>query len=322
MQRAAGDAPFNPHEIHAMCRERGPDAAIGALADLQHDAVGHEQLERLGLGRGAIAHRLKLGRLHRHLPGAYTVGGAGLGREGRLMAAVLSLGHGAVISHRSAADLWGIRKTATAIIEVTLERRVGPRASVYQHESRLPSDERTTRDRIPVTTPGRTLIDLAAVLSPTALERALERAEGLRITHRVPLSELLSRYPRRPGTRTLRELLTRSRAKPTRDELEARFQEFLSDAGFPRPSINVPLHLNGRWLELDCLWAPQRLVVELDGYETHGTRAAFVRDRRRDRLLEAAGFAVIRVTWWDLDPGEHRAALERDLHLLLRRSAA
>ena len=238
------------------------------------------------------------------------------------MAAVLSAGADAVISYQSAGELWGVRRSGSAAIDVTVPRKLRPRPGLRFHLSSLPDDERDTVDGISVTTVGRALIDLAGILSPSALQRVVERVEALQLTHEVPVSELLLRYPQRPGTGKLRAVLAQPLVNPTRSELENRFQEFLHDAGFRRPEINALVNVRGTWLELDCIWRRQKLVVELDGYETHGTRAAFARDRRRDRLLEAAGFTVIRVTWWDLDPGEHRAALERDLHLLLQRAAA
>jgi len=195
-------------------------------------------------------------------------------------------------------------------------------AGLRFHRSPLPYDERNTVDGISATTVGRTLIDLAGILSRSALERAVERVEALRLTHEVPVSELLLRYPRRPGTGKLRAVLAQPLANPTRSELENRFQEFVRCAGFDRPEINALVNLGGHWWELDCLWRPARLVVELDGHESHGTSAAFVRDRRKDRLLEAAGLRVIRVTWWDLEREDERAALERDLRLLLTGVAA
>jgi hypothetical protein len=322
MDGARPVGPYVPHDIHAKRREHGLDTAISALADRQERVVGREQLSELGVGRGALAYRVKLGRLHPQLPGAYSVGGRKLTKEGRLIAAVLSLGPGTVISHRTAADLWGIRPCASPLIEVTRPRRVRPRPGVRQHESALPDDEIETVLGIPVTSPGRTLLDTAAALSEPRTARALERTEVLRITHRVPLSALSLRHPRHPGAQMLAKLARQALNNPTRAELENRFQEFIHETGLPPPEINASLLLDGHWVEADCLWRTEQFVVELDGYETHGTRAAFIRDRRKDRRLRAAGFTVMRLTWWDLDTGDERDAVERELRRSLDRAAA
>src|SRR5206468_4058016 len=148
---------------------------------------------------------------------------------------------------------------------------------------------------IPVTTVARTLLDLAAILPRPQLERAIERAEALRLSDTVPLDALLKRHPGRRGTAALREILEKG-APPalTRSELEERFLTFLDAHGLPRPEVNVDLHLPDRWIQPDFLWRDQRLIVELDGRETHGTRAAFEHDRERDRILQAHGWRVIR----------------------------
>ena len=322
MPSRRSDAWNIPHEIHAERSKHGVDAAIALLADRQHAVVAHRQMKELGVGRGAIAHRVKRRRLHPQLPGTYSVGRTRLQREGRLTAAVLSAGPGAVISHRSAADLWGIRLTASAQIDVTVPRRTRPRPAVRVHVSRLPDDEMETVLGIPVTSPGRTLLDLAATLPPSGVERALERTEALKLNHIVPMSELLARHPRRPGAATLKNLAAKAEAirNPARSPLEDAFMAFLERTGLPPPEVNVPVEIAGRLLIPDCLWRAERIMVELDGFETHGTPQAFVRDRRKDRLLAAAGLRVVRVTWSDLEVD--RPALERDLRRLLERAAA
>ncbi len=319
----ARDGPWNvSHEIHAERSLHGPDAAIAMLAERQYRVVGRVQLGELGLGRGAIAHRVKQRRLHPQWPGSYSVGTPSLTREGHLMAAVLSAGPGAAVSHTSAADLWGIRPSTGRMIHLTVPRKVRPRGGVRLHLSRLPKDEIEILLGIPVTSPGRTLLDNAAILPEPGTARALERTETLRITDRAPLSELLLRHPRHPGARTLSRLANQAIRNPTRSEFENRFQEFIHEIGLPPPEINVSMLLDGRRVEVDCLWRAAEFVVELDGYQTHGTKAAFIRDRRKDRRLRAAGFTVMRLTWWDLDPGDERDSVERELRRSLDRAAA
>jgi very-short-patch-repair endonuclease len=172
-------------------------------------------------------------------------------------------------------------------------------------------------DGIPVTSPPRTLLDLAGVLGAHSLERAVEQTEALRLTDPLSLGDLLARHPRRPGAAKLRKLLAAGYAASTvtRSELEDRFLTFLDRHGLPRPQVNAGIEVGGRWLECDCVWRSQRLIVELDSREFHRTTAAFERDRARDRLLQANGWRVIRITWRQLhDDGDRVAA---DLRVLL-----
>jgi hypothetical protein len=172
---------------------------------------------------------------------------------------------------------------------------------------------------VPVTTAERTLVDLSAVVSTARLRRALHEAELLRLVDFVVLDELLDRHRGRSGIAQLRALRTNARlgTTVTRSELEQRFLELVERHGLPVPQHNAGLWLGDRRFEVDCLWAEQRLVAELDGHAAHGTRRAFEADRERDRLLQVHGWRVIRVTWRHLH--EHARALEADLRLLLGR---
>ena len=296
-----------PH-MRGKSPSHGLDAVIAALAGRQHGVVARWQLLRLGLGRRAIDRRISQGRLHPLHPGVYSVGHPVVSREGRWMAAVLACGEGAVLSHQSAAALWSIRGTAKSRIDVTAPRDLRPRPGLHPHRAVLPADEVTVHDGIPTTTPARTLLDLAAVVPRRTLERALDEAEVLRLPGP---HTLLGRYPRRRGAATLRTLLLTSRSPtPTRTELEAKFLTFVDDWGFDRPAVNTIIE----GLEVDAAWRDARLIVELDGFATHGTRRGFERDRKRDRQLTAAGWRVIRLTWRQLADGE---ALARELRALL-----
>jgi predicted transcriptional regulator of viral defense system len=279
------------------------DRLIADLAERQHGVVGRRQLLAAGIGRGAIGTRLAAGRLHRLHRGVYAVGHRALTTRGRWMAAVLAAAPGAVLSHRSAASLWGIRRAAAATIEVTAADRRRARSGLRIHESPLPFDEITTRDRVPVTILPRTLLDLATCLDRPALERALEQAEATRITDSLSIDDLLERYTGRAGTSALRAILAAGRlgAGITRSELEDRFLAFLAAHELPRPAVNAGVWASGRWFECDCVWHSARLIVELDGRESHATTAAFERDRTRDRALTAAGWRVIRGTWRQLE---------------------
>jgi Protein of unknown function (DUF559) len=268
------------------------------------------------MGSRAIENRLVRGRLHPVHRGVYAVGHRVLTVYGRWMAAVLAHGPSAVLSHRSAASLWGLSRSTRSTIEVTADRRWS-RAGVELHRSGLPADETTTVDGIPVTSAPRTLLDLAAVLDAHALERALEQAEARRLTDHLSLDDLLIRHPRCPGAGALRRILAAgyTASTATRSELEDRFLAFLEARGLPRPHANASINVRGRWVECDCVWRSRRLIVELDGRGTHDTAAAFDRDRERDRALHAAGWRVVRVTWRHLHAGA--TGLAADLGALL-----
>ena len=295
---------------------RAFDGRIAELAEAQHGVVARRQLLALGLGREAIAVRLRTGRLHQMHRGVYSVGHVVHTQEARWMAAVLFAGPGAVLSHRSAAALWGIRGASSRAIEVTTPRKSRSRGAIHRHCAVLPADEVTTERGIPVTTVPRTLFDLAAVSSVDVVEQALRESEYRRLYDRLSLPDLLARYPRRRGAPTVRECLWRRRNLPvgrTRSWLEDEFLPFLRRHGFPRPRLNVWLEVGGRSIQVDCLW-PGRVVVELDGFAAHGTRIAFVEDRARDRRLRVAGYGVIRIAPEQLeDEAEEIAADLRHL---------
>ena len=310
-----GDAPGLDHH-------RGgehPDHRIAALATAQHGVVSRPQLLTAGLSARAIERRVEHGRLHLRYRGVYAVGHAHLTERGRWMAAVLAAGGAAVLSHRSAARLWGLRVSERKI-EVTApkDRR---RAGLKIHVAALPADEVTTTDGIPTTTAARTLLDLAAVATPLTLERALHEAERLQLADATPLAPLLHRYPRRPGTPALRAILaTHGLGDDVTDSaLEDAFLAFLDHHGLPRPQLNRWLKIGPDWIRADALYPDRRLIIELDGRRTHHTTAAFERDRSRDRRLKVLGWEVIRVTWRELHV--NRDELAGDLRALLTTSS-
>jgi hypothetical protein len=296
---------------------RSRELELADLAGCQHGVVSRRQLLGLGVGKDGIAHRISVGRLHRVFAGVYAVGHRSLSREGAWMAAVLASGDGAVLSHRSAAALWGLLKEPPPSHEVTIPRSTGPVSGLRRHHGALLSDETTVCEGIPVTCVARTLFDIAASAAPREFERAIREAEFLRLPQRPSLEELLLRSPRRHGARRVRttlEGLSRLRGRGSRSPLEDRFLRFARSADLPMPETNVPLRLGAGTYEADCLWRAQRLIVELDGHESHRTRSAFEGDRERDRHLQVAGWRVVRITWRQLN---HPSSLKRDLHRLL-----
>jgi very-short-patch-repair endonuclease len=233
------------------------------------------------------------------------------------MAAVLSGGGGAVLSHRAAAAHWGIRPSQAKRIEVTAPRKLMSRPGLILHCSFLPADEITTHDAIPVTTVSRTLFDLAGVVPRAHLERAVKEAEIRRLWDSLSLADLLARHPRRPGAAAVRSLIDEPDTGITRNDFEAAFTTLVERTTLDRPAKNLMLHIAGRWIEADFVWSEQRLIVELDGRATHQTRAAFENDRARDRALVAAGWRVIRVTWRQLR--DEPDAVAADLRAALTR---
>lgn len=171
-----------------------------------------------------------------------------------------------------------------------------------------------------MTTPGRTLFDIAHQIRRRELDKAMRETEYLRLSGGPSLPELVDRYPGRTGVRAVKRLIGAGWGDaPTRGELELRFDAFIDKCNLPRPERNALIDLGTRRVEIDFLWRSARLAVELDGWAAHGTRFAFEGDRERDRLLQLAGFRVIRVTWRQLhaDP----AALAHDLRAASLRAA-
>src|SRR5215210_1884025 len=297
------DATDVAPDICGQRRSHDADELIAGLAHRQHGVVARWQLVALGLSLDAIDHRVAQARLHMLHRGVYAVGHRALRREAYWMAAVLAGGDDAVLFRRSAALLWGIRSSARANVEIAVPRERRNRPGIEAYETRLAPDEVTTHHGIPVTTPARTLLDVAAVLTEQQLTRAAERAEALRLTSPTSLEALAMRYPRRPGTPAIKRLIDENRiqATTTRSELERRFLTLLDAENLPPPLVNEEIHLDqATKYEPDFTWRTHKLIVELDGYETHATREAFERDRARDRALQIAGWRVLRITWRQL----------------------
>ncbi|MFL5894495.1 MAG: type IV toxin-antitoxin system AbiEi family antitoxin domain-containing protein [Thermoleophilaceae bacterium] len=299
-------------------RSRWIDRAIAALAERQHGVLSRLQLLGLGLGTGAIDRRIDSGRLHVIHRGVYAVGHRRLTNEGRWMAAVLAGGRDSVLSYDAGAAVWRIRPVGR-LMHVTSPRE-HERPGMRFHRDRLDPEDVTTKDGIPVTTPRRTLLDLAATLRPHDLEKAVREAQYLRLLTLPSFGDWLSSKGSRPGKPVLVRLVHRMTETPgiTRKELELRFTQFIRRHDLPRPDLNALVEAAAHRYEVDCLWRDQRVVVELDGYGSHGTRPSFESDRARDRRLQAAGWRVIRITWLQL---EHDAqAIARDLRALLAAS--
>ena len=223
------------------------------------------------------------------------------------MAAVLACGPaGAVLSHRSAAALWGLRPSSGRI-EVTvgtIARRV---VGLRVHRSRLlDAVDVTRRDQIPVTTVARTRSDLAGVVPADHLEKALDRAERLRLFDLAGLEAVLARARGRHGAKALRRALTAWRPDNLKSELERRFSTVVRRSGLPAPQTNVLVDGETATHEVDAFWPELGLAVQLDSWEFHRTRRAHEHDAESDTDLELTGLRVMRLTWDDVTTRERR----------------
>jgi hypothetical protein len=297
------------------------DNELAALAATQHGVVSRAQIKACGLSDRAIVERVRAGRLHRIHRGVYAVGHTALGGEGRRLAAVLACGPAAVLSHATAASVWGLRQTDSARIDVTVPSGAGRRGPAIVRLRRRPgliAADVTRKDGLPVTTVARTLLDLSATLRAKQLDRAVEQAEILQLLDVAAIDELLARERGRPGAARLSRALQVYAPEPaTRSQLEADFLTLVAAHGLPRPLVNQIIE----GLEVDAHWPRALLVAELDGRRHHATTAAFERDRERDAALAAAGYTVMRFTWRRIqrDP----AGVARDVReALSARSAA
>jgi very-short-patch-repair endonuclease len=275
----------------------GIEATILDLAARQHGVVARSQLLGAGVPEHAVDYRLNRSRLRAIHRGVYASGPIA-GPYQREAAAVLSYGKSAVLSHRTAAGLWRLTPPQPLNCPVDVTRAGGrrrPRRGVrLHHVERLLADEKEQKEGLPLTTPARTLLDLASCSGPHELERAFAAGERHGVVTRDAVEALLGRHPGRRGVRALRALIEAPDGPAlTRSEAEARFRALLRRAAVPRPEANVLVE----GLEVDFVWRAQSLVVEIDGFAHHAGRQAFERDRQRDGVLVAAGFRVLRVTW-------------------------
>lgn len=285
------------------------DARIAAIAERQYGNITTEQLLSLGLTYAAIAYREATGRLHRLFQGVYAVGTMPTEPIARAAAAKLACGEGAALSHGSALTLWGLWKRWDEPFEVTVERRVR-RQGIRVHRRKLGSEDVTAHRRFTVTTPARTLLDMAPRLEEKSLRRLVNDARRQGLVTIGELASVISRYPRRPGAPLLRPFITNPTA-PTRSELEDRFLDFCRRFKLPQPLVNTRV----AGFEVDALFPTERLIVELDGYEFHGDRHSFESNRERDTTTLAAGFLTVRITWRRItEQPEKEAAL---LHSIL-----
>jgi very-short-patch-repair endonuclease len=292
------------------------DAAIARLASSQHGVVSRAQLRDLGLADGGISARVRRGTLHRRHHGVYAVGHPILGARGHWMAAVLACGPTAVLSHAAAGALWDLRRSDTATVDVTVPGAGGRRRrkGIRVHRARSLDGQTTTEHGIRVTTPARTILDLAATLDRRGIERLLDRAEDLRLGDVLPLDALARARTGHRGAHRLLAALDRHAPGTTltKSDLEELFLALCREAGLPEPRVNDDVE----GFEADFVFADHRLIVETDSWRHHKSREAFERDRRRDAIHAAAGWRTLRFTWRQIEnePRTVAAAVEAALY--------
>lgn len=266
---------------------------VWALARRQHGVVTRAQLRRLGYTPAAILHRLRTARLHPLWRGVYAVGRPETSRAALLLGAVLACGPDAVLSHGSAAELWGLGPRCP-LFEVSVPLGRAPqRPGICAHRRRaLNAADVTRRDRIPVTRPARTLLDLAARLDRRSIEAAIDQADRLGLVDPDRLRAYVNETRHQPGMVALREILDLDAFVLTDSQLERDFLRIVDAVGLPRPITRA--RVNG--YRVDFHWPELGLVVETDGLRYHRTAAQQRRDRLRDQAHAAAGLTCLRFT--------------------------
>jgi very-short-patch-repair endonuclease len=253
------------------------------------------------------------GRLHPLHRGVFVAGHGGIERKGEWIGAVLACGEGALLSHRSAAELWALTKRSRRLeIDVTAVRGRG-RLGIAIHEGGVHRDDRATADRIPVTSVARTLFDFAEVADEREIGRAFEEADRLKLLRLKALEDVCARGRGRRALRPIRALIEQARAPViARSDLEERFQLFCRERGIVPTATNVEVLGH----EVDAFWPRERVIVELDGYAFHHHRAAFEGDRSKDVARQVAGYRAIRITDRRLE--REPDTVEAELRALLR----
>lgn len=256
----------------------------------QHGVITRTQLLEVGFTAKAIRHRVKKGRLHPLWPQVYAVGRPDVTDEGRWMAAVLTCGEGAALSHATAAALWGIRKQTRGPVEVSVPSPRDPRRRAIKGHRRV-TVMKTRRRGIPVTTPAHTIIDLAPRLTERQLERTIDEADKLDLVHPKQLREAAEGLPGR-GAKIIRDLLDRRTFLLTDSDLERLFIPIAERAGLERPKTRT--RVNGH--RVDFYFPDSKVVVEADGGRYHRTPSEQRRDRIRDHAHAVAKLTPLRFT--------------------------
>jgi hypothetical protein len=301
---------------------------VWKLVARQHGIVARPQLLALGFSAKAIQHRIEYGRLHPVARGIYAVGWPYLDRRRRWATAVLAaatgdhanhlptqpyLGSGTILSHRSAAELWGVATESRGRIDISVCRKQSVRRPGLWVRRRpsLSAAETRLHEGLPVTSPVQTLIDIATELDPIAIERAVNDADKRNLVDPEALRLALDQHAGEPGVRLLREILDRLTFRLSDSDLEIYFRPIAASAGLRAPLSKQKVNR----FEVDFFWPDLGLVVETDGLRYHRTPSAQKRDARRDRAHVLAGMTPLRFTHYEIrhEPRRVRSDLSRAL---------
>jgi very-short-patch-repair endonuclease len=277
---------------------------VAALAERQHGVVSREQLRGIGMSEGAIDHAAASGRLFPIFRATFGVGHSHVGMHGRMLAAVLACGTGAVLSHGSAALLLGLWESEPQAIHVIAPNQAGRKIpGIRRHHVPSPfRHEVIVQKSVPCTSPSRTIVDLAGGVGDVSLRRTIEQAAVLELLD-VPAIDAILSGPRRRGSTRLRGILEdwrRYSKVQLRSRMEAKLLSLLSQRTLPIPNCNEVLRIDEHSFEIDFLWRAHRLAVETDGGRFHDNPFAQARDLERNRVLARAGFRILRLRWEEL----------------------
>jgi very-short-patch-repair endonuclease len=288
----------------------GIGRAVVDLASRQHGLVTSGQLRATGLTKDALHRWLRDGRVHRVLRGVYVLGQTRLSERGRIHAAALACGPGAVVSHRSAAYLLGIGERSPQVVDVIVPRQRGRKVDgIRVHTAPYPArHELRVVDGILCTDVARTVVDLAGTYGEPELHGTFERAATEEVLDLPAIEAVLDAHPGRRGAPCLRRVIEAWRPvaetanfEDARSLFEVKLLPLVAAASLPMPRVNAPVRTRERILEVDLLWERERFVVEADSRRNHTNEAAFVRDRRRDRELLDVDHQPLRVSWHEAE---------------------
>lgn len=279
------------------------DHRIAQIAAAQRGRVASRQLAAVGISSSAIGRLVAAGRLHPVHRGVFAVGHTARTELGGETAALLAVGGTAVLSHLSAAVLWGLigPNVGDGLIDVTAgEQHRGSPPGVRVHRTRILTPRDTsTRHGLPVLSPARALLDIGEVVTDRQFELAFDHAIVDQILSAREISELLARtHGRRGGPLLAAQLQRQTTARTfTRSQAEERLLDLVRRADLPPPRVNTRI----RGYEVDFYWPEERFAIEVDGFRFHRTRRAFEQDRRKDQALNGAGVRTMRVTWRQME---------------------
>ncbi|HEY0278743.1 MAG TPA: DUF559 domain-containing protein [Solirubrobacterales bacterium] len=299
---------------------RGPWAEVGRVASAQLGVVTIEQLRGCGVPRQTLGDAVIRGRIHPVFHGVYSVGHRYLTPHACLLAATLACGEGSIVSHGTAAWLYGMRDWQPEEVDVIAPVEAGRKiAGIRRRFVPVPAGvEIWRRNGVPVTSPARTIVDYAGISNTKGLGELIEQSSVLGLLDIAAIDRVLD-GPRRRGAKQLRRALGPwRRYRPgikIRSRMEAKMLPLLTEAALPIPETNAKVRVGRKTYEVDFLWRRQKLVIETDGGRFHDNPAAGSRDSERNHALSAAGYAIPRLGWEDLRdrPGATMAELRRAL---------